>query len=85
MDLKLSISEVLDSQKSSNGDLMQPFFGRDYPLLTLFEQKILSAKIHVELILHPSQLQRKISKLQKVTTYTTEVYKNLKTSRFLDP
>ena len=37
--LKASISEFIDSQKSSNGDLMQPFFGRDYPFLSLFEQK----------------------------------------------
>ena len=39
---------------------MQTFFGRDYPFLALFEQKILSPEIHFESILRPSQSQQKI-------------------------
>ena len=35
----LSIFDVIDGKKSSNGDLMQTFFRRDYPFLTLFEKK----------------------------------------------
>ena len=36
---QLSTSDIIDSEKGSNGDLMQTFFGRDYPFLALFEKK----------------------------------------------
>ena len=37
--LKLSITDVIVSQKGSNGDGKLHFFGRDYILLALFAQK----------------------------------------------
>ena len=38
--LKLSVSEVIITQKGSNGDGKLHFFGRGYVLLALFAQKI---------------------------------------------
>ena len=37
--LKLSMCDVIVSQKGSNGDGKLYFFGRDYVLLALFAQK----------------------------------------------
>ena len=37
--LKLSISDIIATQKGSNGDGKLHFFGQDYILLALFAQK----------------------------------------------
>ena len=44
---KLSISDIIVSQKGSKGDGKLHFFGRDYVLLTLFAQKYILGQRYI--------------------------------------